>query len=274
MIQQYINYLANIKGYSPNTCKAYEKDLRDFAQWAKETIPGARWSLITRADIDNYISDLVSVGLKPRTTNRRLAAISGIYRYFQREGKGTENPCRYEGRRKEGHQTPNTIPYKELESAYNHSTGVVKAMLGILITTGIRIQELIDITWQDIDFEKCSITIKGKGNKQRIVWTLPEQLDILREVMKTGHPSGQIFTITQRDARKMIFDALKPFSHAPQLSPHAIRHTFATHLAEMGVNCSTLAEILGHQLLETTQQYIDLGQSAAQQAMLNNSLIH
>lgn len=274
MIEQYINYLRTLKGYSENTCQAYEKDLKDFTRWARESIENVRWSTITRDDIDIYIAFMVDAGLKPATTNRRLAAISGIYRYFKREGFDIPNPAQYESRRKIGDKIPNTIPYKELEQAYNQAYGVVKVMIGILATTGIRIQELLDMTWEDIDFEKCAIRVKGKGKKERIVYTLPEQLETLREVQTLNHVSGQIFTQDQRTARRMIWDALKPFSNARQLSPHAIRHTFATHMAEKGVNCSTLQGILGHKHMTTTQQYIDLGQSQAQQACLAYALLH
>lgn len=274
MIEQYINYLRTLKGYSENTCKSYEKDLIDFTRWAKENISGVRWSTITRDDLDHYISDLVDAGLKPATTNRRLAAISGIFRFFKRQGLNIINPAQYESRRKIGEHLPNTIPYKELEQAYQHAHGVVKVMLGLLATTGMRIQELLDMKFEDIDFEKCAIRIQGKGNKERIVYTLPEQLAILKELVNMSHPSGQIFMQDQRTTRRMIWDALKPFSNARQLSPHAIRHTFATHMAEKGVNCSTLQNILGHKHMETTQQYINLGQTAAQQACLAYALLH
>lgn len=274
MIQDFINYLRNIKGYADNTCQAYENDLKDFATWAKANLTGARWSTLTRADIDCYITSLTTAGLKPATTNRRLSAIAGLYNYIRRQGHKIDNPCKYESRRKKGKTIPNTIPYKEMEMAYEHAQGVVKVMLGLLATTGMRIQELLDMTWEDINFEKGAIKIHGKGNKERIVYTLPEQLEVLKGVSDMNQPSGKIFTQDQRTARRMIWEALKPYSNAPQLSPHAIRHTFATHMAEKGVNCSTLATILGHNQLDTTQQYIDLGQSAAQQACLTYALLH
>lgn len=274
MIKQYINYLRTLKGYSENTCQSYEKDLKDFTRWAKANIIEASWSTLTRDDIDSYISDLVDAGLKPATTNRRLAAISGIYRFFIRQGYSLKNPVQFESRRKLGEHIPNTIPYNELKLAYDNSYGVVKVMLGLLTTTGIRIQELLDIKWEDINFASSSITVHGKGNKERIVYTLPEQLSTLKEVMNLNPQSGQIFNQDQRTTRRMIWEALKPYSNAKQLSPHAIRHTFATHMAEMGVNTSTLQGILGHKHLETTQQYIDLGQTAAQQACLQYSLLH
>lgn len=274
MIQSYIQYLSTLKGYSANTCQSYEKDLKDFVKWAKENLKDARWSAISRDDIDQYISDLVSAGLKPSTTNRRLAAISGIYRYFQRQGINITNPAEYESRRKIGYQVPNTIPQRELSAAYENAHGVVKVMLGILCTTGIRIQELLDIEWHDIDFDNNAIKIHGKGNKERIVYTKPEQLETLHEVQKMSHPTGCVFLQTQREARRMIWEALKPYSHAPQLSPHAIRHTFATNMAANGVNCATLATMLGHNNLNTTQHYIDLGQTESKQACLTYALLH
>lgn len=274
MIEQYINYLTTLKGYSPNTAQAYGKDLKDFARWAKRNLSDARWSTITRADIDKYIADLVAAGLKPATTNRRLAAIAGHYRFLQREGKQVMNPCQYESRRKIGERVPNTIPTDQLKTAYEHSVGVVKVMIGLLATTGIRIQELLDLKQDDIDYDKSAIRVKGKGNKERIVYTTADKLATLKEVRNLNNTNDVIFKMTQRDARRMIWEALKPWCKAPQLSPHAIRHTFATNMAAQGVNTSTLGQMLGHKHLETTQQYIDLGQMQAQQACLKYSLLH
>lgn len=274
MIQAYIEYLRTLKGYSENTTQAYEKDLRDFAQWASRTLKNPRWSTITRADIDQYITAMVEMGLKPATTNRRLASIAGIYRYFKREGHKIENPAQYESRRKIGERVPNTIPQKELQQAYDNANGIVKVMLGLLATTGIRIQEMLDLKYEDIDFKKSAIRVKGKGNKERLVYSTPEHLETLKISHERYNATGQIFRQTQRDTRRMIWEALKPYSQAPQLSPHAIRHTFATNMAANGVNTATLGHLLGHKRLETTQQYIDLGQMESQQACLEFTLLH
>lgn len=273
MIEDFINYLVTLKGYSVNTADAYRRDLIDFASWARANLTDPRWSVITRTDIDNYIKYCVDSELKPATTNRRLASISGLYRFLKRQGHDIENPCKYESRRKIADTIPNTIPMAELQTAYNHAVGATKIMLGLLATTGMRIQELLDLQYEDIDFEKCSIKVRGKGNKERLLYTSPTYLETLRTVHSNG-ASGTIFNLTQRDARRMIWTALKPYSHAPQLSPHAIRHTFATNQAAHGTNCSTLAEILGHKDLNTTQKYIDIGQSNTQQACLAYSLLH
>ena len=142
-------------------------------------------------------------------------------------------------------------------------------MLGLLATTGIRIQELLDMTWEDIDFDTQAIRIHGKGRRERIVYTLPEHLETLAEVQRMYHQKGRIFTIEQREARRMIFNALRPYCNAKQLSPHAIRHTFATHAATMGANVTTIGQTLGHKQLETAQKYIDMTAAPVRQLCQN-----
>lgn len=258
MIQQYINYLRNIKGYAENTATAYEKDLRAFAEWAKGHLKDARWSMISRDDLDMYVTELATMGLKPATTNRKLSAIAGLYRYMNRQGLRVENPSHYESRRKVAETIPNTIPVHELHIAWQNAMGVTKVMIGLLATTGIRIQELLDLEWEDIDYANCAMTINGKGSRQRIVYTTPEHLETLKAVNAMHTMSGRIFTISQRQARHMIWNALRPYTRAKQLSPHAIRHTFATHAANMGANVSTIGAALGHKHIETTQKYLDM----------------
>ena len=260
MLTRFENYIRHIKGYSERTCSEYLKDLRAFATWAKANKEDARWSTLTRSDIDEYISSRAKEGIKPSTTNRELAAISALYRYFIREGLMTSNPARFQSRRKVGYKLPNTIPSEDLQAAYKNSVGVVHVWLGILSTTGIRISELLSLTWADIDFKTCCIEINGKGNKDRLVYTTPEYLDLLRQAYERHPSEGRIFRYNERDARHMLWEALKPYSRAKQLSPHAIRHSFATSLARQGVNVATIATILGHNRISTTQKYIDMAQ--------------
>lgn len=257
MINEFITYISSIKGYSPLTAAAYRRDLQEFAQFIRQEYQDARWSTITRDMIDHYILTLVAYGEQPTTTNRKLSAISGIYRYFIRQRMLTENPAQYESRRKVGEKIPNTIDPKQLRTAYEHASGSTRVMLGLLITTGIRISELLAISWEDINLDDCSIKIHGKGNKERIVYTKSEQLDEIRRVIESSHPTGRIFNYSQYETRRHIYDALLPYCKAPQLSPHAIRHTFATELAKAGANAPTIARALGHNNIKTTQQYID-----------------
>lgn len=260
MLTRFENYLRNIKGYSERTCSEYLKDLKAFARWAKANKQDARWSTLTRSDIDDYISMRAKEGIKPATTNRELAAISALYRYFIREGLMTSNPARFQSRRKVGFHLPNTIPSEDLQAAYKNCYGVVHVWIGLLSTTGIRISELLGLNWEDIDFKTCALEINGKGNKERLVYTTPEYLDLMRQAYERHPTEGRIFRYSEREARFMLWEALKPYSRAKQLSPHAIRHSFATSLAKNGVNVATIATILGHKSIETTQKYIDMAQ--------------
>lgn len=260
MLTRFENYLMNIKGYSERTCSEYLKDLKAFARWAKANKENARWSTLTCSDIDEYITMRAKEGIKPSTTNRELAAISALYRFFIREGLLKNNPARYQSRRKVGFHLPNTIPSEDLQAAYKNSFGVVHVWIGLLSTTGIRISELLGLNWEDIDFKTCALEIKGKGNKERLVYTTPEYLDLMRQAYERNPTEGRIFRYSEREARFMLWEALKPYSRAKQLSPHAIRHSFATSLAKQGVNVATIATILGHKSIETTQKYIDMAQ--------------
>ena len=260
MLTRFENYLRNIKGYSERTCSEYLKDLKAFARWAKANKQDARWSTLTRSDIDDYISMRAKEGIKPTTTNRELAAISALYRFFIREGLLKTNPARFQSRRKVGFHLPNTSPSEDLQAAYKNSFGVVHVWIGLLSTTGIRISELLGLNWEDIDFKTCALEIRGKGNKERLVYTTPEYLDLMRQAYERNPTEGCIFRYSEREARFMLWEALKPYSRAKQLSPHAIRHTFATSLAKQGVNVATIATILGHKSIETTQKYIDMAQ--------------
>lgn len=274
MIEDYINYLLNIKGYSENTANSYRKDLLHFANWMKQQDKGARWSTITMQDIDKYITELAVAGLKPATTNRRLSAISGLYSFFKHQGLQVDNPCKWESRRKIADTIPNTISVEQLKKAYDNSEGVTKTALGLFMSTGIRIQELLDMKWEDIDFQEQSIKIHGKGSKERMVYTTADKLEVLQQLNNMQPQSGLIFYMEQRQMRYLIYEALRPFCKAPQLSPHAIRHTFATFAANHGANVSTLAQALGHKRLETTQKYIDMNTAPVRQLMTNYNMFN
>lgn len=272
MIEKFENYLRSIKGYSDNTVMAYCKDIRIFAKWMKNHKENARWSTITRDDIDDYVTELVKAGKKPATTNRHLASIASFYNMMKRDGVDIENPCKYESRRKRAETIPNTIPAAQLKQAYDHALGVTKLIIGLLATTGARIQEILDLNWEDINFNENSIVVNGKGRRERKLYTKKDIIDPLRKVSEYRPQTGRMFNLEQRSVRYDIYQALRPYCTARQLSPHAIRHSFATTAANNGIPTSTLAQILGHKHLETTQRYIDLRQAPIENAMKQGAL--
>lgn len=273
MITEYIKHISSVRGYSPLTCLAYEKALRHFSAWANANLERPRWRSINRHILDQYIMDCVAAGAAPTTTNQRLSAISGLYNFMKEIGYRVENPCQYESRRKVAQTTPNIIPQKDLREAYGHSVGATRVMLGLLISSGIRIGELMSLEYHDIDTDQNTIRVHGKGAKDRVVHVPAHVLQEIKSVKEHCSKNGKLFTMGEREARKMIYEALKPYSNAAQLSPHAIRHTFATNLAAQGVNVCTIGTILGHEHIETTQKYIDLAAAQKCDAPITNSII-
>lgn len=260
MIREFENYLRSIRGYSENTIRAYMSDLKNFVLWVRTHKECATWSTIAREDIDEYMAELTRRELKPSTINRMLASVSALYRYMQREGYEVENPCKYESRKKMPTTIPDTIPVKKIAQAYKHARGVKKHMLGILATTGLRIQEMLDIRYEDIDFESSTIKVTGKGSKERLVTTDKEVLADYKKCREEYKASGKIFFYSQRSARYLIYEALRPYCEGYRCNPHTLRHTYATELAKNGENCATIAKILGHSHIETSQKYINLAE--------------
>lgn len=262
MINEFIKHLEEIKGYSPETATAYKRDIRQFVQFIHQHYPSARWSTISKSMVEHFIMTLVGYGELPTTTNRKVSAISAIYRYMATHGHHCDNPAQYVSRRKIAEKVPNTIDPEQLKTAYDNAIGSVKVMLGLLITTGIRLGELLAIRWEDINLNEQTITIHGKGQKERKVSVPARQLEEIGYAISRQNPKDTIFHTSPFQTRCMIYQALLPYCQAKQLSPHAIRHTFATEMAKSGVNAPIITSALGHSNLKTAQHYIDINQCA------------
>ena len=255
LIAAHTLYLTHIKGYSRNTAESYERDIRDFSRWLRERKANARWSTVTRDDLDDYCIHLSNDFCKGSTINRRLSAISSLYRFFQRQGMECTNPAKFETRHKLPKTEPNTIRVSDLERAIEAADAETALALTLLYQTGCRAEELLNIRTTDIDFETGQIHINGKGSKQRTVYVLPQALEMVASWMQGG--TGKLFTFNDtRALRRAVHQALAPYSEAPQLSPHAIRHTFATTMVNRGLSTITLAKLLGHNDVRTTQKYV------------------
>lgn len=270
MISEFQTYLVSIKGLSENTATSYGKDLHTFVAFIRENRTNARWSNITRDDLDDYIIYQSKRGLKATTTNRHLSAISSLYDYMKRQGYQVDNPTRYESRRKEAETIVNTIPLEDIKKAISNADGTIKIMLETLLHTGVRLQELLDIRKKDLNAAEKTILIHGKGNKERTVHTTAENMKHLSDYCQQSAAHLPIFKgWTQRGVRESIYEVLRPVSDARQLSPHAIRHTYATLMAQAGTNATTLMKMMGHNSLKTTQKYIDLAQQRTAEAYRN-----
>lgn len=258
MITNYIDYLRHIAGYAANTCAAYERDLKSFAVWAGAHTEGKRWSMIEQADVERYIQALSMQGYNATTTNRALSAIRSIYRYWQRQGMIANNPAKNVLPRKEEITIPMTIDKVNLQKIHAVADDELKLIISILYTTGIRVQELLDMRWQDVNLNTGAIVIHGKGSEQRIVYVGTGISDKLSERKLHDNWRGAIFCHSQRTIRRMMSEAAKLAGVECNLSPHILRHTAATEWAVSGANSQQIAKALGHHRIETSKKYIDL----------------
>lgn len=266
-ISNFKTYLVSIKGYSQHTAAAYERDLRQFARYTHLRNPDARWSTITMQDVDAFIVNNSRNGQKSSTLCRKISSIAAFYRYLKREGYVVESPVKYESRPKVPERIPHTISHDTMMQAWSKTEGELHCILTILITTGVRIQECLDITSQDLRWEDRKILIHGKGGVDRYVYICDT---LLWELQTVGRDKRwKLFpSWSQQRVRREMFWVSQEVDHLDHFSPHTIRHTYATELAKMGANVTTIGTLLGHKSIKTTQKYIDMTQMAAQQTAL------
>lgn len=257
MINNFIQYLRINRGLSENTCKSYEDALHSFATFINAEHLGTTWRTVTKPMIDEYVVEMVAGGSAPATIKQHVSALRTFYKTCMAMGAKIENPARYVSTPKLGDELPKTIETEAIAAALNDMTvpAQAKAAIAIIFETGIRLQELLDLRAEDIHADTQSITVRGKGKKQRTVY----YGELTRKYGRCWHGEQH----TQRGVRHMVFNALKPYSKAPQLSPHAIRHTFATQLLNNGMAMEGIRVLLGHEHLETTEVYAKLSNTKA-----------
>ena len=274
MIENYIDYLRHVAGYSLNTCQAYETDLRNFAVWAMTHTAEGRWSTMCQTDIENYIKYLTLHGYQSNSTNRALSAIRGIYRYWQRNGLVPSNPAKNVLPRLVPTTIPTTISTEKLMQVYQAADAETKLIISILYTTGIRVQELLDIRWQDVDLDSGSILINGKGQKQRYVYIGKGVCEVMRERRSHSTGKGVIFCASQRTIRHKLHEAAMMAGVEQPFSPHVLRHTIATEWAANGANAQILAKALGHAKIETSAKYVNMAHLDTRDVMMQNNMFN
>lgn len=265
MIREYIDYLVSNKHYSNNTAAAYERDLRDFARWASRK--GLRWSTITQNDVEAYAREKAEEAAAA-TINRHVTSIRSIYNWMMHTGRMTTNPARYVVRAKKAERLPNTIPGKDIEEAIAHSDIATATAIRLLWKTGIRIGEMMTISRQDYDAEGRCIRIHGKGKKDRMVY-MDEKTAEMMTTYVTAMPTRYTrpFELrTERGWRYLIYTNLLRVSNAKQLSPHALRHTYAQNMIDAGMPTTTLKQLMGHDDIRTTDKYVGLTNQELKQA--------
>ena len=270
-IKEYIDYLAFERRNAKNTYTSYERDLNDYSLFLKQK--GINdLNDVSRDNITKYIEFLNKEEDKSTTIARKLTAIKGLHKYLFAKGTLREDVSLTVERPKLEKHLPKVLTVEEVDKLLDINLNTVfdyrnKAMLELLYGTGLRISELLDLKTFDIDMENCIVRCMGKGSKERIVPIgeyiikyLSLYLDRRGELLK-GKSSDYLFlnSLGSRLSRfsffKIIKKLLKDKGINKDVSPHTLRHSFATHLLENGADLRSIQELLGHSDISTTRIY-------------------
>ncbi|MGB5178865.1 MAG: site-specific tyrosine recombinase XerD [Gammaproteobacteria bacterium] len=272
VIEQFTDALWMERGLSRNTLSAYRNDLSGLAGWLLKqgkTLIGAQ-----RQELLAYLSDRVTAGAKPRTTARMVSSMRRFYRYLIREGQLQEDPSVRIDTPRIGRPLPDSLSEAEVETLLgapdeSDTLGIRdRAMLELLYACGLRVSELVTLTTDQANLTQGVVRLIGKGNKERLVPMGEEAIDWLQYYLDESRPdlaagavSKQLF-ITRRGkgmTRQAFWYRIRHYAvksgiNKP-LSPHTLRHAFATHLLNHGADLRVVQMLLGHSDLSTTQIY-------------------
>lgn len=271
-LREFLNYLLLEKGYSRNTIESYRRDLLDFLGYLKKQRK-EKDEVLTVFSL--YISSLSRKGLKARTIARRVASFRSFFNFLEREGKAV-SVKRKISYPKLSSSLPSVLSVEEVSSlieALDQSSSHYYrnlAILELLYGGGMRVSELVDLNLSAIDFENEIVRVYGKGKKERIVplggkalRAIYDYLD--KERARLEKKTSEALFLNARGKRLTRQGVWKIIKEAGEkaglkLSPHTLRHSFATHLLEGGADLKSVQEMLGHADLSTTEIYTHLAQ--------------
>lgn len=275
-IESFVLYLSKEKRYSANTVKAYRSDLEQFAEFLGETNEDSVFlepKRIIKDQVRIFLSELIRHGISKRSVSRKIASLRAFFRYLMGEGLVDKNPTQSLLSPKFEKRLPKYLREEEIEHSLDQieseteSGARDRAMVELFYGTGMRLSELVGLDVRDVDLSSGTVGVRGKGDKQRILPIGNTVTRVLRDYLKVRHrfsPSVQnqaLFfncrgeRISTRGVQQIVRRRLGAASEKIQLSPHMLRHSFATHLLDHGADLQAVKELLGHATLSTTQTY-------------------
>lgn len=267
LINDFKNYLELERNYSNNTSLSYVKDVTLFSDFIKKDL-----LLVDKKDIEKYIR---SLNKSSKTISHVISSLKSFYNYYMRTGNINSNPTDEIDRPKIEKKIPEFLTLEEVSSLLNFKVNNEfearnKAILELLYSSGLRISELTSLELSNIDLDECLVRVMGKGSKERIVPLGDYAIEALKEYIYFYRPmlnknnSSYIFLNNRGGilSRQFIFKIIKEEcikkGIRKNVSPHTLRHTFATHLLKNGADLRIIQELLGHENLSTTQIYTHL----------------
>lgn len=271
VIERFIDAVWMERGLSRNTLSAYRTDLTTLARWLAERrrpIEAAR-----RADLLDFIAWRVEAGARPRSTARQLSSFRRLFKYLVREGIRKDDPTAEIDMPKIGRPLPKSLSESEVEALLDapdtedclgHRD---RTMLEVLYATGLRVSELVNLQLSQININQGVIRVVGKGDRERLIPLGEESLDWIeafiggaRAEILLDRQSDYLFPTRRGDhmTRQAFWHLIKRYANKAgvgKLSPHTLRHAFATHLLNNGADLRVVQMLLGHSDLSTTQIY-------------------
>ncbi len=271
-LENYREYISTVRNRSQNTLVNYSKDIHDFIIVFKDKDDNA----ISKQDIRNYMGKLKTSGLSRKSIARKLSAIRSFFSYLEKNSILDKNPAGMVATPKTERNIPSFLTYEEMCSILDSIAGDDfpslrnRAIFELMYSTGCRISEIAGLELSDVNLSANMIKVTGKGDKERILPFGNSAKDALSRYMEERHNllaqlektyEEKLFVgrtgkgITDRFIRKILENVLLKVSINKKVSPHTIRHSFATHLLNNGCDIRSVQELLGHASLNTTQIY-------------------
>ena len=280
-VEQYLSYTTVERGLSPNTLAAYRNDLTqfvDFLQGRDSSLQDSgSWKRIGTEALTAFVLDLHERGYSDKTKTRKVASAKALFGFLLEEGVISKNPMEDFSSPGVGESLPETLTVEEVEALL--SVGETdtpmslrdRAIIEVMYATGVRVSELVALDLDDVDLDQSFVRCMGKGSKERIIPLHDEAVETVREYLEDGRPSlarsaadRALFVSRKggRLTRQALWLILKGRAQAAgierKITPHTLRHSFATHLLIGGAPLRHVQELLGHASITTTQVYTHL----------------
>ncbi len=264
-VDNFLYFLKKELNYSDYTIKNYQLDLTDFFKYVDKS--NIDFLSIENIHVRGYLKYLDTCNLKNSTISRRISALRTFYNYLLEKGFVKSNIFLNVKNPKLEKKLPNYLNYTEIEELLasidtRTDEGLERTLLiEMFYSTGCRVGEMVNVKISDIDFYNKTIKVMGKGSKERIVYYGDYASKYLEDYLKNKDKKGYLFTnkrgekLTIEEVEYIVRDIMKHISIKTHVTPHTLRHTFATHLLNNGADIRTVQELLGHANLSTTGIY-------------------
>ncbi len=263
MIDSFIKYLKTERNLADNTLEAYRRDVTQLFLFLKHQEPGK----VGRNDIRRYLGWLQQQGMDKRSLGRKLSAVKSYFKYALRESAVETNPTLGLRSPKQDKKLPGFLSQPQVIQAVESNQGDPAdkirddAIMELLYGSGLRSSELLGLKSRDLDLSSLQVKVKGKGGKERIVPLTRASAAVLKQLLEGREDEGFVFLgkngkqLTRRQLQRIVKARIRLSDYGGKASPHALRHSFATHLLDRGADLKAVKELLGHASLSTTQIY-------------------